>query len=36
LRYTDYSNPAAPRDAGMILHIPGRPRTLGVGLTASF
>lgn len=36
LRYTDYSNPAAPRDAGMILHIPGWPRTFGVGLSASF
>ena len=36
LRYTDYSNPAAPRPAGMILHIPGWPRTVGVGLTASF
>ena len=36
LRYTDYSNPTAPRDAGMILHIPGWPRTFGVGLSASF
>ncbi len=36
LRYTDYSNPAAPRPAGMILHIPGWPRTFGVGLSASF
>ena len=36
LRYTDYSNPAAPRPAGMILHIPGWPRTFGAGLSASF
>ena len=36
LRYTDYSNPAVPRPAGMILHIPGWPRTFGVGLSASF
>ncbi len=36
LRYTDFSNPAAPRPAGMILHIPGWPRTFGAGLRASF
>ena len=36
LRYTDYSNPAAPRPAGMILHIPGWERTIGAGLSASF
>ena len=36
LRYTDFSNPAAPRPAGMILHIPGWPRTFGAGLSASF
>ncbi len=37
LRYLDYfPNPRAPRDAGTILHIPGRPRTVGVGLSASF
>ena len=36
LRYTDFSNPASPRQAGMILHIPGWPRTFGVGLHASF
>ncbi|MBC8242794.1 MAG: TonB-dependent receptor [Verrucomicrobia bacterium] len=36
LRYTDFSNPAAPRPAGMILHFPGWPRTFGAGLSASF
>lgn len=36
LRYTDYSNPAAPRPAGMILHIPGWERIIGAGLSASF
>ena len=36
LRYTDYSNPAAPRPAGMILQIPGWERTIGAGLSASF
>ena len=36
MRYTDYSNPAAPRPAGMILHIPGWERTIGAGLSASF
>ena len=36
LRYMDYSNPAAPRPSGMILHIPGWERTIGAGLTASF
>jgi len=36
LRYTDFSNPASPRPAGMILHIPGWPRTFGVGLRTSF
>ncbi|MCH2593861.1 MAG: TonB-dependent receptor, partial [Pedosphaera sp.] len=36
LRYTDFSNPASPRQAGMILHIPGWPRTFGVGLHTSF
>ena len=36
LRYTDYSNPAAPRTAGMVLHMPGWPRTFGAGLKASF
>jgi len=36
LRYTDYSNPAAPRPSGMILHFPGWPRTFGAGLSASF
>ena len=36
LRYMDYSNPAAPRPAGMILHIPGWERTVGAGFTANF
>ena len=36
LRYTDYSNPAAPRPSGMILQIPGWERTIGAGLSASF
>ena len=36
LRYMDYSNPAAPRPSGMIVHIPGWERTIGAGLTASF
>ena len=36
LRYMDYSNPAAPSPAGMILHIPGWERTIGAGFTATF
>ena len=36
LRYMDYSNPAAPSPAGMILHIPGWERTIGAGFTAQF
>tara|TARA_Y100000739_G_scaffold197433_1_gene180016 strand:- start:3676 stop:5850 length:2175 start_codon:yes stop_codon:yes gene_type:complete len=36
LRYIDYSNPAAPSPAGMILHIPGWERTIGAGFTAKF
>ena len=36
LRYTDYSNPAAPRAAGMMIHQPGWPATYGVGLSARF